>query len=486
MKIHIAILNMVILCLFFTSCKKSDTVCVNCTEQEPSGYMIGTMASDVNTVPKNQVATLYKTLNNSLAPIGNNWNDPTAVPNRVQTIQPSGWVSDKIGQVFGIALDHSAGIYLSATDVYQFDYLQNFPYNSAIGTATGIGPAGAAGIYYTNYNTINTTTTLVSTLNSSNANTIGTNQIPSTGFTTSPGNSIGNIAFDYKNNQLFATNLEDGKIYRIDASTGKIKSTLDPFNLDNGIAGMAPVGEQLWGIGVYTRAGVTKVYFALTNLPHISNSLAPGGVEIWSVELNPNGEFNATAASGGSYTATVASGLIKKEISITSGTQTKVTDIAFSRTGRMLLAERGNAHAAGVFEYVFSSTWVAGNNFTLGGGGISPGPPANYLPGKNSAGGVDYSDRELTPLYVNSDIAWATGNYMPTQLLTGGYPNFVYGAQGMSSAGNNITPSVNQKNDLYIDYNCTGWPHVYNLGVGSSVKNKIGDIEFFDQTCNYN
>ncbi|WP_131536529.1 hypothetical protein [Pedobacter nototheniae] len=482
MKNYIIIFCSIISCLVIISCKKNEAACAYCSEEEPSGFMVGTMASDINTVPKNQVATLYKTLYNAIAPVGNNWNDPSAAPNRVQSIFPSGWTSDKIGEIFGIALDHDKGIYLSATDVYKFDGLQILPYNGAAGISSGSGPAGAAAIYYTNYTSINTTTALVTTLNSSSANTVGSNQIPSTGFTTSPGNSIGNIAFDYKNNQLFATNLEDGKIYRIDPLTGKVKSTLDPFNPDNGIAGIAPIGEQLWGIGVYTFNGITKVYFALTTLPHITNSLAPGGVEIWSVELNATGEFNATAGSGGAYNATVASGLIKKEISLTQGTQTKVTDIAFSNSGRMLLAERGNPHAAGVFEYVFNGTWNIGNNFYTG-AALSSGPPANYLPGKNAAGGVDYSNREQKSGFACSDIVWATGNYMPTILLTGPYPNFVYGAQGMSSAGNNVLPSINQKNDLYIDYNCTGWPHTFSPGI-SSVKNKIGDVEFFDQTCN--
>lgn len=472
--------------LMFQSCRNEActyTSIPSCTNQETGGFMIATKASDPNESPTNQVATLYKTLHNAVAPIGNNWNDPTAAPNRVQAIQPLGWVSNKIGEVFGIALDHNNGIYLSATDVYHFDYLQNFPYNPGIGDASGIGSAGAAGIYYTNYNTINTTTSLVTTLNSSNANTVGTNQIPSTGFSTSVGNSIGNIAFDFENNQLFATNLEDGKIYRIDPTTGKVKSTLDPFNSDSGMAGISPVGDQLWGIGVYTNMGITKVYFARTTLPHVSNTLAPGGVEIWSVALDSNGEFVATPGSStGNFTAAITSGLIKKEISLTTGTQTKVTDIAFSNSGRMLVAERGNAHASGIFEFVNSGgTWSSGNNFYLG-ADLSFSNPI-YLKGRNSAGGVDYSDREVGSSFVTDDIVWGTGNYMPTILLNGGYPNYVYGAQGMSSSGNNSNVSINKTTDLYIDYNCTGWPHLYNIPSGgkSSDKNKVGDIEFFDQ-----
>lgn len=468
-----------------------------CVETAPGGYMIGTMSSDINTVPRNQVATLFRTLHNAQAPIGNNWNDPSAGVNRVQSVFPKNWVSDSIGQVFGIALDHEGGVYLSATDVYKFDGLLALSYNGGVGWSSGVGPAGPAGIYYTNYNSINTTIPLVKTLNSSNANTVNTNLIPSTGFFSDAGNSIGNIAFDYAHNQLFATNLEDGRIYRIDPATGKVKSILDPFVIDNGTAGKASIGEQLWGIGVFTSGGITRVYFARTTLPHISSNItAVGGVEIWSVSLTSAGEFNAGSGIGGLFTAPAGSGFIIQEISLTQGHQTKVTDIAFSRAGRMLLAERGNPHASAIFEYVnangISGLWVPGNNFYTG-ADLSVFNPAVNLPGKNASGGVDYSEREnlgQIPEYACSDIVWATGNFMPTLLLplppAGAYPNFVYGAQGMSGSGNNSNLNYNISHDLYIDYNCTGTPVAPGYpasGHTSTVKNRIGDIEVFDQTC---
>ena len=474
--------------IVFQQCQSEtcDYVTQPCSNDEPAGFMVGTMCSDVNSINPNSVAVLYKTLNNSTAPIGNNWNDPSAGANRVERIFPANWSSDKIGEIFGIALDHNKGIYLAATDVYKFDYYLPGSFGN---WSSGVGPAGAAGIYYTNYNTINTTTALVTTLNSSNANTVGTKQIPSTGFATSMGNSIGNIAFDYKNNQLFATNLEDGRIYRIDATTGIVKSILDPFSIDDGNAGISTIGEQLWGIGIYTFSGTTKVFFARSTQTHIGNGSSYGGVEIWSVNLTSSGEFNATSSGGGLFTATTSGGYIKKELDVTNGYQTKVTDIAFSSTGKMLLAERGHPHRSGIFEYTYTGTsFTTGNNFYLGWDLNSIN--SNYLKGKNASGGVDYSSREIINSGGNNsfncnDIVWATLNAGATKLLPqypgGMYPNFIYGAQGMSSAGNSSTLSVNTTNDLYIDYNCTGWSHFSpSPGVGY-VKGKIGDIEFFDQ-----
>lgn len=469
---------------FIISCnrtEKCDYTTLPCSDFEPAGFMVGTMASHKNSINPYSVAVLYKTLHNSIAPIGNNWNDPSAGTNRVDRVFPANWSSDIIGEVFGIALDHNKGIYLAATDVYQFDHLLPNLGTQVVLWSSGVGPAGSAGIYYTNYNTINTTTQLVTTLNSSSANTVGTNQIPSTGFTSSPGNSIGNIAYDFKNNQLFATNLEDGKIYRIDSNTGKIKSIFDPFTADDTLPGIAPIGEQLWGIGVYTFSGITKVYFARTTAPHTAGGITYGGVEIWSVELTGSGEFNASSSGGGLFTATIASGFIKKEINVTNGYQNKVTDIAFSNAGKMLVAERGHPHRASVFEYSYNgTTWTSGNNFYLG-FDVRPTDPT-FPHGANSAGGVDYSSRETNSGFKCNDLVWASGNAMATKslIITGGYPNYVYGVQGMSSSGNSSTLSVNQQNDLYIDYNCTGWPHL-TTPISETVKGRIGDVEFFDQ-----
>lgn len=458
-------------------CKKKNSCDyeTQCIEPEPAGFMVGTMNS---TPTSNWVGTVFKTQQNSLAPIGDDWNDPALGTGKVVSVHPSMWTPSAIGQVFGIALDNNSGIYLSASDVYKYDsaYTHSLTSGTFVLTtvASGYGPAGAAGIYYTNYSTLGTTIPLVLTQPFPYINTVGTNKIPNSG--TGTGNSIGNIAFDYKNNQLFATNLEDGRIYRINPVTGVVKSIFDPFTIDPGSSspGMANSDEQLWGVGVLTQAGTTSVYFSRSTLANTK--------EIWSIPLTASGEFAATAAGGGLYTD-ISVSATKKEIAPVPGSMNKVTDIAFSSTGRMLLAERGHPHAAGMLEYAFSGTsWVPGNNFYLG-ADLTSG--SGFLFGKNSAGGVDYSNRELPnsiPNFLCNNIVWGTGNAMATTKLpynppTNTYPNWVYGAQGMSSGGNSTPLIINSKKDLYIDYNCTGWPHQTN------VKGKIGDIEFFKPTC---
>ncbi|WP_395043454.1 hypothetical protein [Flavobacterium sp.] len=438
------------LLLLSTSCsKESCSYVTNCVENEPEGYMVTTQSSNTYS----SVGKIYKTTYNSNAPVGGDWNDSSLGANQIQSIQPAMWTYTDIGLVFGIALDNSKGVYLSATNVYE--HLWPFV---ALST---YGPAGSAGIYYTDISTptsTNTTIPLVKTGSTSTPNTVGTAFIPNSGIGT--GNSIGNIAYDKTNNQLFATNLEDGRIYRIDTTTGIVKSIFDPFVIDNAIDGLAPQGEQLWGIGVLNEAGKTYVYFArtVTFLPLVNWASNPGTKEIWSIELDSNGEFLATEVGATKlFNDTPSSS--KKEVPNVLGTQAIVSDIAFSCSGRMLLAEKGHPHESLVLEYVKSgATWIPGNNFYVG----------NYAAGDNSAGGVDYGSRENLGSFTPDDIVWSTGNYLNAA------PNIMYGVQGMSASGNSPLLLPNSTTDLFIDYNS-----VY----GTSDKGGHGDVEIFDSSC---
>lgn len=451
MKNSIIKISGIAILLLSTSCsKESCSYVTECVESEPEGYMVVTQSSNVYS----NVGTIFKTTYNSNAPVGDDWNDLTLGTNKVQSIQPAMWTYSNIGPVFGIALNQSNGVYLSATNVHE----HLWPY---IPLST-YGSAGSAGIYFTDISTttsVNTTTPLVKTGPTSTPNTVGTAFIPNSGIGT--GNSIGNIAYDKTNNQLFATNLEDGRIYRIDPSSGVIKSIFDPFVIDNAIDGLAPQGEQLWGIGVLDEGGKTYVYFArtVTFTSGSNGSSNPGTKEIWSIALDSNGEFLATeVGSSKLFNDTASSSNL--EIPNVPGSQAIVSDIAFSCNGRMLLAEKGDPHISLILEYVKAgATWISGNNFYVG----------NYASGNNSAGGVDYGSRENLGNFTSDDIVWATGNVLNRN------PNWMYGVQGMSASGNSPLLTPNSTTDLFIDYNS-----VYG---GGSDKGGHGDVEIFDSNC---
>ncbi len=423
-------------------CKYDNQDLVACVEQEPEGFMVTTMASFLTP----NVATIYKTTFNGSAPIGGNWNDPALGTVQVGTIATPNWNLASIGQVFGIAIDNP-NIYLAATDIYVYD---------SAGT-TAYGPGGSAGIYKTNVNTPGTTNTLVTTLVANSGYTVGTNQIPNSGF--GAGNSIGNIAFDKTNNQLFATNLEDGRIYRIDPITGNVLSILDPFVIDSPSNGMVNVNEQIWGIGVLTQGGITEVFFARTEATYNS---------IWSIKLDASGEFMATSAGGITpklYLETAPKLEIQKV-----GTQNKISDIEFSCSGKMLMAERGNPHSSSIFEYKkVAGTWTITNPFYIGG-----------FSGANSAGGVDYGGKEVSGSFTRDGLVWGSQNFgIPALNNPLFYPglNFAnlsyltYGVEGIDGSGN--LAATNGITDLFIDANAGG----------SNNKGGIGDVDVFDSNC---
>jgi hypothetical protein len=429
---------LLLLILASTSCSKESCAYVtDCVETEPEGYMVATMS---NYDLSSRVGVIHKTTYNSNAPIGADWNNPALGTNQVISINPTMWNVNDIGQVFGIALNKTGGIYLSATDIYSYD-------TGIISTFGASG--GRSGIYFTDITSPNVTTALVSTLVANTGNTVGTNKIPNNG---GFGNSIGNIAYDKKNNQLFATNLEDGRIYRIDASTGIVKSIFDPFILDVPTNGIAPVNEQLWGIGVLTSNGITSVYFARTEATFNS---------IWYIDLNASGEFIANEVGTSKL---FDDSLSSAKVAIPKiGVQNKITDIEFSCSGKMLMAERGqNPHNGSIFEYEkVGTTWSTTTATFYAGDALNVG--------KSSAGGVDYGARESGGSFTTDGIVWVSQNYASPVNMTPTY--LCYGVQGISSAGN--SSSTYGSTDLFIDRNAGG----------GNFKGGIGDVDIFDSSC---
>ena len=437
--IHIKVTGLLLL-IAATACNKEECKYQDgaCAETAPEGYMVTTMANFISP----NVATIYKTTFNGVAPVGGDWNNPALGAGQVGTIATPNWNVATIGQVFGIAIDNSNNIYLAATDIYSYDS----------GSISSFGSGGRAGIYKTNVNTPGTTTTLVTTLTSNAWNYALTNKIPNSGV--GSGNSIGNIAFDKTHNQLFVSNLEDGRIYRLDATTGNVKSVFDPFSLDVPLNGIVGVGERIWGVGVLTQGGVTEVYFARTEATLNS---------IWSIKLDAGGEFMATPQAGQPNVFNDSASSSHQQISDVDGTQNKISDIEFSCSGKMLLAERGNPHDSRIFEYKkVGTTWAITNPFFTG----------TYSTGNNSAGGVDYGGRETGGVFTKDDIVWGSQNAgIPVNFPPGGFSYWSYGVQGISSSGN--TATTNGATDLFIDANQGG----------ANNKGGIGDVDVFDSSC---
>jgi gliding motility-associated-like protein len=384
---------------------------------------------------------------NSLAPIGDDWTNPQGSGNQANKFSPPTWSVGNLGQIFGTAIDPSGNVFLAASDVYAF-------HGGVAGFPSRSGSAGTAGIYRANGNCLVDINPLVTTKNMDNDTTIiGTNQIPNTG---GLGNGIGNLAYDPLTKNLYASNLEDGRIYRIDPTSGIVLSVFDPFAVDvPGSPGMVDAAERIWGVAVYDdpNTGENRLFFDRDG--GYSSSFSS---TIYSVEIDASGEFVATSLGNGLY----GDPMPDEEIIDVNGIQYAVTDIAFSRGGDMLVAERGGAHIAWVSLYKkVAGIWTFQYPYFVG----------EAFGGDNSAGGVDFTNSELNgDLGFGCDsLVWATGNYLMADQVS----DVIYGMQGIPLSGN--AAANNGSTDIFVDFD--------GLYGNNSDKGGVGDVEFLRCDC---
>lgn len=132
--------------------------------------------------------------------------------------------------------------------------------------------------------------------------------------TTLPGmRGIGSIDLDSQHGRIFASNIEDGRIYRINASTGMINDFFDPFNPDASGTALPPPGERV--VAVAYHRPENRLYYSIWG----------GGVNsIRSIGLTASGAFSSND---------------KLEF-VLDGSKTPAGDIEFNVVGnRMLVAE---------------------------------------------------------------------------------------------------------------------------------------------------
>jgi hypothetical protein len=344
--------------------------------------------------------------------IGLNWNAPMYHgPN-------DSWTLNNLGQIFGLALDTVGNIYATATTSYG---------------PIKFGPGGAGGVYR-----IDGITGGISVLAS----------LPNSG----PG--LGNIAYDPGVNQLYVTNFEDGKIYRISA-TGTRLSTFDPYQPDDGKAGFAPRGERIWGIATYDHRIYYSVWWIDMRSGGNPNTLQN---EIRSIGFDAAGEFVPADDRHEIWLPQLGNHLYSNP----------VADISFSTGGRMLLAERSmkndadpEAHESRLLEYRgVPGNWGSPTIFIVG-------TTAILTKNSNAAGGATYgySLNDTTGQECDSSI-WATGDALryPGYNPDGG-GDFVYGLAGMPAAGNSAATVASTS--YYVDL---------NGDLSNANKRQLGDV----------
>ncbi|MDB5282993.1 MAG: hypothetical protein JWO06_2068 [Bacteroidota bacterium] len=468
-----------------------------------------------------RVVKIFQLADTSGAPYGDNWGI-TPSPDYTD------WNSHYLGQVFGVTVntnDADQTIYVANTQAY--------PQTSAITYPNGLqnypdpSPAGVVLIWALNPNTGSYTPLVTSTLNGGTLTTNDSTVI------FNRGSGLGNISFDKLHNQIFATNMEDGRIYRIDAASGKVLSRYDPFNrftyAATNIPKVVDLGERIWGIQFdnLTIAGIAaqklnKVYFAQWNedLGHqtgVNNQIYSVGINFYT------GDF--IAASGASQYDLIDTvphlEIVVPPIPTNPANATPysnpVSDIKISSNSNIMLlaektmsAEAGGANLAGsgslvgqiaefwahrsrVMRYdLNNSTWTF-NTHTYYVGNYSLVTSTGYTPvdynNTNCSGGVDFGMSFQTKILTENDtcetMLWATGDALKHPSFPGGtHPSeFVYGIAGIALTNGNShyktagNPASEDSSTIYQD--------VFSNSTGSYQGGKAlpGDIYIYRHSC---
>ena len=318
---------------------------------------------------------------------------------------PDEWTAINLGTIFGLAFATGTDpdIFVAASPGIYGDYEPIYV----------IGPAGAAGIYR-----IDGTTGQISTFIPTGFN--GTTEMPNLG----PG--IGNIHIENngpnQTDQVYATNLDDGKIYLIDVS-GTIVQVYDPFGAGQIVDGQyANLGERPFAVAINPQG--TRLYFSIW-LRDNGRQTTPWPASAGPAPTNPNNSIWSVAVGQDGF----LTGAPQLEIVLPYlyGTYSNpVTDISFTTNGDIQVAERvfvsdygqfDVGHSARVLE--FTSTGApSSRNWSLG-ASLNNGIAAN------SVGGVGSDDDSHT---------WATCD----QIVGGG----TYGITRLPFPGNTLATRI--------------------------------------------
>ncbi|MFN0013181.1 MAG: PKD domain-containing protein, partial [Saprospiraceae bacterium] len=418
-----------------------------------SGFIPSTATAD----PNGPVLALVDLRQHALAPLGMNWwSSPPAIYHK------STWTAANLGQIFGVTIDGSYNVYASATTMYgRYSPRPNADYG--------------------NVYKIDATTGNVSVFATLPQNA------------TSPA-GLGDVWYDAGfGGRIFVSNFTDGNISYYNLGGTLLGSYDFPgTTIGTPSAGFVARGERVWAVATHNN----RLYFSVWNEDRVNSN--PGGFnEIWSVGL-----------SGG--TPVLGTEMLEHKMSSLTTTSllnysSPVSDIHFSNTGNMLVAERSmfgdignsftawsnNSHQSRIIELSPTGTWTTERILHVGNAYNTSSTPSYHA---NSAGGVDYGYESFNPAAMPKptqcdSIIWGTGDALrfpgynsavndgSSLPCGGGVSDRVYGLAGIRWTGNSNQPSFPnfvKTSSIYIDI---------DNNLCSSDKTQLGDVDVFDCGC---
>ncbi len=188
------------------------------------------------------------------------------------------WRVEQLGNIYGLTIDDNANIYVIPTAIRGNGCYTGYGslggYNSV--TPKNASSVNSGGVIY-KIDAITGNPTVLCQLPQQYDETY------SGGYCYSPG--LLQIEFDKTHNQLFVSNREDGKIYRI-GMDGSILSIFDPGVLDNGNPG--PPSDAELPTALVVNSEGTKLYYAFNSRFVASPEQL---TDLRSVDLNGSGDF---------------------------------------------------------------------------------------------------------------------------------------------------------------------------------------------------
>ncbi len=425
-----------------TPCDSPPVDCADCCGKAPefTGYpgavAVVTQQGQLGGLSSLEVVDIS---NQGSAPIGSNWN---AAP-LYSVSNSTNWTFSDLGSVFGVTLDDEGNIYVAHSSVYGSANNQCAPpqiFADGLGSlsANGANPGGRPGSIY-KISTATGVASFFAALPNASDPVYAVGPYPVNGSESYPG--LGNICFDCGSANLYVSNHEDGRIYRLNKtgavlstykhSTGAVASGGAPDAGDPG-PGFIPLsphpvtgrGQRVWA--VQTSSG--RLYYSVwreQNCPPTDGSSWIGANEVWSVDLVDSGP-NAGEFIPGTEQLELDMASYPYVGSGVGGSSSPISDLSFSPDCCMLVGERSmsndtisDAHESRLLEFCYDpglGTWVPSTNVFQAGDAGAP---------TSCSGGVDY-DFDTTNSLVN---VWTTADYIQ------GPPTYVYGILGMPFAG---------------------------------------------------
>lgn len=412
------------------------TDCADCCGSGPrfTGFPGTVAVMTQQASPASSSVEVIDISNQVAAPLNSNWWAATFY----SWTTPTNWSQAELGTVFGVCLDDQGNIYVAHTAIYGNSNNQCGGFiqpGDALGSisANSANPGGRPGAIYK----IDTNTGVASFLtalpNSSDPAYVG-GSYPANGSESYPG--LGNMAYDCGTDNIYVSNFEDGRIYRLDTAG----TALSTYRHATGAvaAGGAPApgdtpgwiprdrnpntgrGQRVWAVQPHQG----RLYYSVWREDNCRPD-ATAGNEIWSIDLVDTGA-NAGEFIPGTEQLEIPMSLYPYNGTGVSGVSNPISDLSFSPDCCMLVGERSmsgdtisDAHESRLLEFCYdpaAMAWVPSPN--------TFGPGASGAP-QSCAGGVDY-DFNTTGTVVN---VWTTADYISPS------PQWIYGLLGLPFTG---------------------------------------------------